>query len=305
MTNETISADVVEALRSIERKVAKAGRQFNYYAGNHAAKGTAEADKKAEVNAEWSIKLARAAERLSEIIAALTKAQPRDDVREALREARAHIVREHVPNGRPDRATDKERILTRIDTALAQTNEQPDTPKKVWVDGGYCMPGYWADAPDTDPWEGNPAREGMSDDWGEQPDTQAPSPDGLADELERCPHGMRHRSATGKYETGVLIPFEMHDRILTRLRSPDYDRGKGDAAEDTARLNWLQSEMFDVRWLSAPGNEMCSPSDEVILQIVSHHMAEPRERVEAENWNENLRAAIDEARALGSNGHGK
>ena len=71
---------------------------------------------------------------------------------------------------------------------------------------------------------------------------------------------------------------------------------------DKERLDWLQSEMNDVRWISGQGTEACSPSDEVGVRIVSHWQAEPRERVEAENWNENLRAAIDEARAALSKG---
>lgn len=66
--------------------------------------------------------------------------------------------------------------------------------------------------------------------------------------------------------------------------------------QDKERLDWLQAEMNDVRWISGHGTGMCSPSDEVGVRIVSHWQAEPRECVESENWNEDLRAAIDEAR---------
>ena len=66
---------------------------------------------------------------------------------------------------------------------------------------------------------------------------------------------------------------------------------------DKERLDWLQSEMNDVRWISGLGAEACSPSDEVGVRIISHWQAEPCERVEAENWSEDLRATIDEARA--------
>lgn len=68
------------------------------------------------------------------------------------------------------------------------------------------------------------------------------------------------------------------------------------ASEDTRRLDWVISETVDIRWEAGVGDEMCSPSDEVGLRIISHHMAEPTERVEAENWFMDLRGAIDEAR---------
>jgi hypothetical protein len=87
----------------------------------------------------------------------------------------------------------------------------------------------------------------------------------------------------------LLLPSECR-ALIAAARERDALR------EDKARLDWLQSEMNDVRWISGGGTEMCSPSDEVGVRIVSHHMAKPNERVEAENWNEDLRAVIDKAR---------
>lgn len=58
--------------------------------------------------------------------------------------------------------------------------------------------------------------------------------------------------------------------------------------EDKKRLDWLIAECADIRWIS-------DGSDEVGLQIIKHHMAEPQERVVSEDWNENLRGCIDRA----------
>jgi hypothetical protein len=82
---------------------------------------------------------------------------------------------------------------------------------------------------------------------------------------------------------------------LMERRDTDADTIEAQAAEiarlreDKARLDWLVKENCDVRWGSDGG-------DEVIVQIISHHMAPPKERIEGLNEAEDLRAAIDMAR---------
>lgn len=78
---------------------------------------------------------------------------------------------------------------------------------------------------------------------------------------------------------------------LAALSRPTVDASEVERLrEDKARVDWLQREFCDVRWIS-------DGEDGVGLRIISHHMAKPQERVEAENWSEDLRRAIDEARA--------
>lgn len=112
-------------------------------------------------------------------------------------------------------------------------------------------------------------------------------------------HGVR----CTRCDVGQTNPFVEAKYAITAWnhRTAAEASAKAEIAElraDKARLDWLQEEMNDVRWISGQATPVCSPSDEVGVRIVSHWQAKPRERVEAENWNENLRAAIDDARAL-------
>jgi len=66
---------------------------------------------------------------------------------------------------------------------------------------------------------------------------------------------------------------------------------------DKKRLDWLIAECADIRWIS-------DGSDEVGIQIIKHHMAEPQERVVSEDWNENLRGCIDRAMTAKHTGGG-
>lgn len=63
--------------------------------------------------------------------------------------------------------------------------------------------------------------------------------------------------------------------------------------KDKARIDALESCCWDVRFLECPtpGGDDGS----VHIEIVGHYMGKPFERVLGENFNENLRAAIDQA----------
>ena len=62
---------------------------------------------------------------------------------------------------------------------------------------------------------------------------------------------------------------------------------------DSELLDAVQDGCWDVRFLSSPNSDAGDSS--IGVEIVSHFMAPPRERVIGENWNENLRAAIEQA----------
>jgi len=63
--------------------------------------------------------------------------------------------------------------------------------------------------------------------------------------------------------------------------------------KDKARLDAIEQECWDVRFLSSPNGDAGDSS--ISIEIVGHFMAEPCERVVGENYNENLRAALDQA----------
>ena len=64
--------------------------------------------------------------------------------------------------------------------------------------------------------------------------------------------------------------------------------------KDKVRIDALESGCWDVRFIDCPtpGGDDGS----IHIEIVGHYMGKPRERVLGENYNENLRAAIDQAR---------
>jgi len=63
--------------------------------------------------------------------------------------------------------------------------------------------------------------------------------------------------------------------------------------KDKVRLDAIEQECWDVRFLSSPNADAGDSS--IGIEIVGHFMAEPCERVVGENYNENLRAALDQA----------
>jgi hypothetical protein len=63
--------------------------------------------------------------------------------------------------------------------------------------------------------------------------------------------------------------------------------------KDKDRLDALESSFWDVRHTSDPIGD--SGDSSVSIEIVGSWMDEPRERVIGEDYNENLRAAIDQA----------
>lgn len=62
---------------------------------------------------------------------------------------------------------------------------------------------------------------------------------------------------------------------------------------DKRRLDALESEYWDVRHHSSPIADTGDHSTSI--EIIGHWMDKPHERVIGENYNENLRAAIDQA----------
>ena len=68
-----------------------------------------------------------------------------------------------------------------------------------------------------------------------------------------------------------------------------------DLRRDRERLNALQECCWDVRFLDLRGG--IDDDGGVGIEIVGHYMGKPVERVLGENYNENLRAAIDQALA--------
>lgn len=63
--------------------------------------------------------------------------------------------------------------------------------------------------------------------------------------------------------------------------------------KDKDRLDALEGNFWDVRFDSSPNGD--SGDSSVSIEIVGHWMDKPNERVIGENYNENLRAAIDQA----------
>lgn len=63
--------------------------------------------------------------------------------------------------------------------------------------------------------------------------------------------------------------------------------------KDKERLDAIEQECWDVRFLSSPNADAGDSS--ISIEIVGHFMAEPCERVVGESYSENLRAALDQA----------
>lgn len=72
-------------------------------------------------------------------------------------------------------------------------------------------------------------------------------------------------------------------RLRTKLTEAD--------AKDAELINWLETEMYDLRCISVPtgGDDYCEH-----WEVISHHMAKPNERTEGygKTPREAIRAAI-------------
>ncbi|WP_339419006.1 hypothetical protein [Pseudomonas sp. RL_105y_Pfl1_103] len=82
--------------------------------------------------------------------------------------------------------------------------------------------------------------------------------------------------------------YEAYERVNAALRAEVEGLRK-----DKDRLDALESNFWDVRHDSHPIADTGDSSSS--LEIVGHWMDKPFERVIGEDWNENLRAAIDQA----------
>lgn len=78
------------------------------------------------------------------------------------------------------------------------------------------------------------------------------------------------------------------------MREADIARWK----RDSELLSAIQDECWDVRFTSTPNAD--AGDYNINIEIVGHFMAEPQERVVGENYNENLRAALEQAMTAGA-----
>lgn len=87
---------------------------------------------------------------------------------------------------------------------------------------------------------------------------------------------------------GLKTGYEAYERVNAELKAECEALRK-----DKDRLDALESNFWDVRHDSHPIADTGDSSSS--LEIVGHWMDKPFERVIGEDWNENLRAAIDQA----------
>ncbi|MDR6826505.1 hypothetical protein J2X48_000691 [Bosea sp. BE271] len=92
------------------------------------------------------------------------------------------------------------------------------------------------------------------------------------------------------------------DRALGWTETPLYTLAKPSPAggdeiarwkRDSELLSAIQDECWDVRFTNSPNAD--AGDYNVNIEIVGHFMADPQERVVGENYNENLRAALEQA----------
>ncbi|WP_434590181.1 hypothetical protein M1D58_09735 [Pseudomonas sp. R4-76] len=81
------------------------------------------------------------------------------------------------------------------------------------------------------------------------------------------------------------------DALQQRLNAAD--QRIDELEQDKARLDALDSNCWDVRFNSSPNGDAGDSSFNI--EVVGHWMDKPFERVIGENYNEDLRAAIDQA----------
>jgi len=78
-----------------------------------------------------------------------------------------------------------------------------------------------------------------------------------------------------------------------RARVAELERDAARWKRDSELLSAIEGECWDVRFLSTPNADAGDSS--ISIEIVGHFMAAPCERVVGENYNENLRAALEQA----------
>jgi hypothetical protein len=83
------------------------------------------------------------------------------------------------------------------------------------------------------------------------------------------------------------------ERDALQLRLNAADQRIDEMERDKARLDALEANCWDVRYDSSPNGDAGDSS--ISIEIVGQWMDKPTERVVGENYNENLRAAIDQA----------
>jgi hypothetical protein len=83
------------------------------------------------------------------------------------------------------------------------------------------------------------------------------------------------------------------ERDALQLRLNAADQRIDELERDKARLDALEANCWDIRYDSSPNGDAGDSS--ISIEVVGHWMEKPTERVVGENYNENLRAAIDQA----------
>jgi len=106
--------------------------------------------------------------------------------------------------------------------------------------------------------------------------------------------GMTNCEKAFAQSAGPATVLQMIDALEAAEAERDQLRAQVEALQkDKTRLDAIEQECWDVRFLSSPNGDAGDSS--ISIEIVGHFMAEPCERVVGENYNENLRAALDQA----------
>lgn len=88
------------------------------------------------------------------------------------------------------------------------------------------------------------------------------------------------------------LAAERREQAL-QLRLNAADQRIDELERDKVRLDALEANCWDVRYDSSQNGDAGDSS--ISIEIIGHWMDKPTERVVGENYNENLRAAIDQA----------
>jgi hypothetical protein len=94
---------------------------------------------------------------------------------------------------------------------------------------------------------------------------------------------------------GLQLALNTADQTIDDLQTANARRNQriDELERDKHRLDALESNCWDVRFDSNPNGDAGDSS--ISIEVVGHWMDKPLERVIGENYNENLRAAIDQA----------
>ena len=95
--------------------------------------------------------------------------------------------------------------------------------------------------------------------------------------------GLHNDYRENAYLHGLWIGYQ------AALASPEAQYWK----RDSELLNTIQSECWDVRFISTPNGD--AGDSNVGIEIVAHFMDKPHERVIGENYTEDLRGALEQA----------